>query len=172
MIVRDLVRYLLFALMLPLIVLLPAAGLETAIEPCEGSEPSIVVDTLNRTLWMCRGDRAEGEFRVSLGGGGVEKRMRGDKKTPLGEYTLGEPRPSENYLIFIPVGYPSDSQKEMGFSGGNIGIHGPHRDFLRLRKYSVDMDWTLGCIAVGADSEIEEIARWVQGQKAEQIFIR
>lgn len=165
-------RCILITLFLSLIALVPAGTHETSIEPCEGSASSIVVDTPNRTLWLCKGERAEMSFRVSLGTGGVEKRVRGDKKTPLGEYALGEPRPSEKYLIFIPVDYPSDSQKEIGFSGGNIGLHGPHRSFLRLGKHSVDADWTLGCIALGTDEEITHVSQWVGEQKSATIVIR
>jgi hypothetical protein len=33
------------------------------------------------------------------------------------------------------------------------------------------MDWTLGCIAVGTDAEIERVARWVKESKARRIII-
>jgi hypothetical protein len=33
-------------------------------------------------------------------------------------------------------------------------------------------DWTLGCIAVGSDAEIDAIAAWVNGRRVKRIIIR
>lgn len=149
---------------------LPCPG--TSPDPCDGYSTALLVDTVSHTMWMCQGNLAVKEYHVSLGRGGVDKRVKGDGKTPLGEYPLGLPRPSDRYGVFIPVGYPSPEQLSQGFSGGNIGIHGPHRRRLWLGEYAAKTDWTLGCIAVGTDDEIAEVARWVKAQKVDKIVIR
>ena len=106
---------------------------------------------------------------VALGSGGLDKRWEGDGKVPLGAYPLGAPRTSKAFHRFIPVGYPTPSQRRQGFSGGAIGIHGPSR--AHNGPLSTGMDWTLGCIAVGTDDEIDRVARWVKESKARRIII-
>ncbi len=63
--------------------------------------------------------------KVSLGRGGLEKSVQGDRKTPMGTYSIGAPRPSKRFFIFIPIGYPSEKQRVNGFTGGDVGVHGP-----------------------------------------------
>ena len=89
---------------------------------------------------------------------------KGDKKTPLGEYRLSPPRPSVSGVrTFIHVGYPTRNQRNKGYTGGAIGIHGPTRDG-RLRN-------TLGCISVKTNDEIDEIAQWVDDHRVRRISI-
>ncbi len=146
--------------------------LGSSIDPCDGYEAAIIVDTSNHTMLICRDGQSQGLYRVALGRGGVGKQSEGDRKTPIGDFELSSPRYSEQYRLFIPVGYPNDGQKSKGFSGGNIGIHGPHREFLWLGKDSADTDWTYGCIAVGTDEEIMEVGRWVNEQNITRIVIQ
>lgn len=141
-------------------------------EPCEGLNSSLIVDTKNHKMWLCQENKSVGEYEVELGSGGVEKRKKGDKKTPLGEYTIGTPRPSVRFGIFIPVGYPTKEQVSNGYSGSAIGVHGPTRAFKRLGSTTTRSDWTHGCIAVESDIAISEIAHWVKEQKVSKIIIR
>jgi murein L,D-transpeptidase YafK len=106
---------------------------------------------------------------VALGSGGLDKRWEGDGKVPLGSYPLGAPRASKAFHLFIPVGFPTPSQRRQGLSGGAIGVHGPSR--AHHGPLSTGMDWTLGCIAVGTDHEIERVARWVKESGAQRIII-
>ncbi len=103
---------------------------------------------------------------------GVGKRCVGDKKTPLGEYELGQPKQSGKFRFFIPIKYPNAEQSSKGYTGGNIGIHGPHRGSPWLGKDSAKVDWTHGCIAVGTDEDIIEVAQWVQDQGVKKVIIR
>ena len=100
---------------------------------------------------------------VGLGENGVGKTKQGDKKTPLGKYFLGRPRPSgSGFKTFIPVGYPTIKQKRKGYTGSAIGIHGPQRDWADWPPGTYGkQDWTLGCIAVGSDAEIDTITDWL-----------
>jgi len=122
---------------------------------------AVVVDVATRTLSLCEDGEARRVFPVALGIGGVGKRRQGDHRTPLGSYPLGAPRRSQQYGIFIPVGYPTPRQVKMGFSGTAVGIHGPSRAFVNGGRSNTDVDWTWGCIAVGSDPEIRAIATWV-----------
>ncbi len=149
---------------------LPRQG--ASFDPCDGYEATIIVDTSRHTMLLCRNSQTQGLHRVALGRGGLGKQAQGDGKTPIGDYELSPPRYSAQYRLFIPVGYPNNIQKSKGFSGGAIGIHGPHRKFLWLGKDSADADWTFGCIAVGTDEEIMEVGRWVNEQNISRIVIQ
>ena len=140
--------------------------------PCEGLHTSLLVDTKNHKMWLCQENKSVGEFEVALGKGGVDKRKRGDKKTPLGAYALGSPRPSDRFHTFIPVSYPTQEQVSNGYSGSTIGIHGPLRAFKRFGSMTTWYDWTSGCLAVGTDENISEIAQWIKEQKVNKIFIQ
>src|SRR4030042_2205532 len=117
-------------------------------EPCEGLDTSLIVDTKNHKIWLCQENKSVGEYEVELGSGGIEKRKKGDKKTPLGEYTLGYPRPSVRFGIFIPVGYPTQKQVSNGYFGRAIGVPGPTRAFKNLGSITTRSAGTHGCIGV------------------------
>ncbi len=97
-------------------------------------------------------------YRVSLGSAGVDKRAQGDRRTPLGTYTLGAPRPSARWGTFIPIGYPTDEQRRRGFTGSDVGIHGPERRLRWLGPINAWLDWTAGCVAVPDDRALARVA--------------
>jgi L,D-peptidoglycan transpeptidase YkuD (ErfK/YbiS/YcfS/YnhG family) len=140
--------------------------------PCQGRGTCLLVTTRQHRLWQCEQSRPVAEFAVALGSGGVGKRRQGDAKVPLGEYALGASRPSASFHTFIPVGYPTQLQRQRGYSGGDVGVHGPARGFEHLpSSANTSVDWTLGCIAVGSDAEIDRIAKWVQERRVHRIVI-
>jgi murein L,D-transpeptidase YafK len=98
---------------------------------------------------------------VALGRGGLDKRRRGDARTPLGTYAFGEPRRSPRFGTFIPIDYPTPEQVARGFTGGGLGVHGPPRGWKDPVAARV-LDWTTGCIATGTDQDVERIARFVR----------
>lgn len=140
--------------------------------PCAGRETLILIEKDRHILRLCRENRESGSFKVSFGRGGMDKQRKGDNRTPVGEYSLGTPRPSKRFGIFIPIGYPTPGQRRAGYTGGDIGIHGPDRRFAWLGRFTTLCDWTQGCIAVGSDEEISRIAEWVKEQKAGRVFIK
>ncbi len=144
---------------------LPAIAIGGEVVPCSSSQPQVVVTTKDHTLWLCEGDRLVGSFRVALGRGGINKRVKGDNKTPLGSYPLISPRPSSRFGTFIPVAYPTPEQQLRGFSGTDVGIHGPDRHFRWAGRLNVWFDWTAGCIALATDAEVQAVAAWVQERK-------
>jgi murein L,D-transpeptidase YafK len=141
-------------------------------DPCKGNCVSLVVAAGPHKLWLCKDDKIVKEFKIALGRGGVDKRKKGDDKTPIGEYPLGTPQPSHKFGIFIPIGYPTDEQRAKGFTGSDIGIHGPSRIFKWLGRITTWFDWTQGCIAVGTDYDIAEITRWIKEQKVSKVIIQ
>jgi L,D-peptidoglycan transpeptidase YkuD (ErfK/YbiS/YcfS/YnhG family) len=140
--------------------------------PCDSYGTTIIADTANDKLFLCFNDKLGAKYNIAIGRKGTGKKKQGDKKTPLGTYTLGKPRTSEKYHTFITVGYPTTSQKEQGYTGGAIGLHGPHKSFRWLGRLTAWFDWTQGCIAVGTVKEILEIAKWVSLNKPAHIHIK
>jgi murein L,D-transpeptidase YafK len=140
--------------------------------PCQGRTVSVVVETGPHKLSLCEDNKVVKEFKIALGRGGVDKRKRGDNKTPLGEYPLGIPQPSNKFGIFIPIGYPTNTQRAKGFTGSDIGIHGPSHIGKWLGRITTWFDWTQGCIAVGTDDDILEIARWTKEKQVRKIIIK
>lgn len=101
-------------------------------------------------------------YTVSFGRGGTDKHIQGDSRTPIGRYRLGAPRESERFFIFIPIGYPTAQQKAQGYTGGDVGLHGPI-DYLNwIGDLNTWVNWTDGCVAVANEYEISEIATWVR----------
>jgi murein L,D-transpeptidase YafK len=125
----------------------------------------VAVATREHALWLCQEGRPVARFRVALGRGGVDKREKGDARTPVGVYSLGEPRPSRRFGTFIPIGYPTPEQAARGFSGSDVGIHGPDRRKGWLRRATRWIDWTLGCIATATDDDLARVAAFVQERK-------
>ncbi len=138
---------------------------------CDADRTAIVVDTATRVLTLCEKGAAVATFPVAIGQNGVGKEREGDRKTPLGTYTLGAPRPSKGYGTFIPIGFPTREQKENGVTGGAIGIHGPERRLRALGSLAVTFGWTYGCVAVSSDVEMRSIVRWM-GRRSLSIEIR
>lgn len=126
--------------------------------PCRDKVTEVVVLTAPHRMVLCNRGSAEAEYQVDLGSGGIGKQKRGDAKTPLGVYPLAAPRHSDSFHTFIYVGYPTVDQRKQGFTGSDIGIHGPWRG----GPAALRTDWTLGCIAVGTDAEIDAVAAWVK----------
>jgi murein L,D-transpeptidase YafK len=140
-------------------------------KPCVESYQYIEVIASESELFLCENGRALKTFKVSLDRGGLEKKMQGDGKTPIGNYSLGIPRSSNRFFVFIPIGYPNEKQKVQGFTGSDVGLHGPIRDLSWLGKLNTWINWTNGCVAVGSEHEIFEISDWVKSNQGATISI-
>jgi murein L,D-transpeptidase YafK len=139
---------------------------------CNGKETSIYVNTTERKLYVCNDSKTVQKFDVSLGSGGVGKTKLGDRKTPLGQYWLGKPRKSrKKYHTFIHIGYPSIEQQAAGYSGGDVGIHGPPRKWKNAGKRNTKKNWGAGCVVVGSDKEITQIKNHVNKYKIKNIIL-
>jgi hypothetical protein len=132
---------------------------------CPEAGPAIAVITRKRELWLCSDGSPTARFEVALGQGGLDKRKKGDRRTPLGTYSLGTPRLSGRFGVFIPIVYPTPEQAAQGLTGGDVGIHGPPRKLPEPEYPTTAFDWTLGCVATGTDADIEVIATFVRDRK-------
>ncbi len=150
-----------------LLVLL-AAGTAGAMEidqsraTCPPSGDVVAVFTRKRELWLCREGVETARVRIALGRGGNGKSRHGDRRTPLGDYAMGSPRPSSQYGTFIPIAYPTPEQARRGHTGQDVGIHGPPRGLEEPDYPTTAVDWTLGCIATGTDADVEAVAAFVR----------
>jgi len=139
---------------------------------CAAPDARVVVDLGSHTLALCEKDKARGTYAVRLGRGGTGKTREGDGKTPVGTYALGEPRPSKRYGTFIPIGFPTEEQKKMGYTGSAVGVHGPARAVRWLGSLVNTFDSSDGCVGVARDAEILEIANWVRATSVRTIELR
>jgi murein L,D-transpeptidase YafK len=139
---------------------------------CSAPDSRVVVELKTHSLALCEKDNMVGLFDVRLGQGGIGKTREGDGKTPIGAYPLGDPRPSKRFGTFIPIGFPTEEQKKMGYSGSAVGVHGPPRWAKWLGSLVNTFDLSDGCVGVARDSEIEQIANWVRAASARTIELR
>ncbi len=141
-------------------------------DPCIDQGTSVVADTGSQILFLCKDGKTVKDFDFAMGWSGTGKRKEGDEKTPLGVYSLASPRRSgDGFYKFVGVGYPTAQQKEKGYTGSAVGIHGPSRWGRCLGFLNATFNWTNGCLAVMSDNQIDEIASFVTTNKAKRIVI-
>jgi murein L,D-transpeptidase YafK len=129
------------------------------------------VQSIKRTLKICDNGKVISKYKISIGRAGIEKRIAGDKKTPTGLYELSSPRKSNKFGIFIPIQYPTIQQSAAGYTGKDVGIHGPFQLLHWLGSINTWFNWTQGCIAVANNNQISFIAKWVETHPKAKVFI-
>ncbi|WP_459870150.1 L,D-transpeptidase family protein [Halomonas shantousis] len=147
----------------------------------------LLVDDKTSTLHVYRGEKEIEHFHpVSLGRGGASRlRVRGDNKTPTGEFRINWINRDSRFHIFLGLDYPTlanareaqnagimsneefdrylSDYRRLGVPpqntvlGGNIGIHGIGEGDPSFHK---KFNWTQGCVAV-TNEQIEQLADWV-----------
>lgn len=141
--------------------------------PWAADEPYFVVARLScRTLDVYRRGRRIRTYEAVFGMGGAGKRWEGDRRTPLGLYTITRKMPHPRWEYFLGLDYPNASDRlrweeaveanevpEDGDGdpigpGGQIGIHGTDKPDDNRRG----VDWTWGCISVD-NRAIEDLVR-------------
>ena len=131
----------------------------------------INVHTKNRILNICKHGTVIKTFKVALGNNGVGKRQAGDNKTPIGLYRLAHPRNSNQFKVFIPILYPTTKQLAAGYTGRDVGIHGPMQSSSLFGWLNNLPSATRGCIAVGKNNHIEYVANWVKANPGTKVLI-
>jgi murein L,D-transpeptidase YafK len=152
--------------------LLLSARVVFATETCQATDRRLVVLTAEQRLLLCDRKQLVGSFDVHLGRGGAGKTRQGDNKVPIGVYPLGQPRKSEKFWVFIPIGYPTPEQRKKGYTGKDVGVHGPHRHLRWLGPLTNTVSSTQGCIGLGKNGHIEKVSAWVRSRKVTTIEIR
>jgi len=135
---------------------------------CPPTGAVMVVDTARHRLVLCEGGAAVRNYDVATGANGPAPKRVGWAQTPLGTFTLTQPRASRQFHVFIPLANPDPKR----FSAWAIGVHGPQRGWENAGHVNVESDWTLGCVAVASDAEIDAIAAWVREKRARRIEVR
>ena len=149
----------------------PAAGAAVADEetlPWAEKEPIFVVVRQScRTLDVYRYGKRIRSYPAVFGQGGTPKLTEGDRRTPVGLYSIIAKHPHERWHHFFLLDYPNASDvyhlqeaKAAGEvdagadTGGSVGIHGTDKPDKNARG----VDWTWGCVSVDNDA-IEELNR-------------
>jgi len=153
-----------------LMIFASAGGLTEALPAAAGdivSADHVVVHKSARRLYLYRGSRLLGEYKVALGLNptGTKERER-DFRTPEGHYFLARRNTRSDYFLSIQVSYPSKidelrARKNHWAPGGSIMIHGLPNAPKHPAAYYASNDWTDGCIAL-SNSDMVEV--WLRTQ--------
>ena len=147
----------------------------------------LAVDTDKLSLAVMQGDQPLKVFEnIAIGSNGPTMvKHRGDEKTPLGEFTITQVKPSARFKLFMALSYPNLDHTERAFQeqrinvkeyktltydlkhgrppsqntslGGQLGIHGVGSGDMKIHE---SVNWTNGCIALTND-QLQELASWV-----------
>lgn len=101
------------------------------------------------------------DYYMTIGRNGTDKRVEGDKKTPVGVYTISQHLPRERLTDFygagaFPLDYPNDWDQLHGRGGHGIWLHGtPSNTYSRPPRASD------GCVVV-TNPDLNELGRYIQ----------
>ncbi len=129
------------------------------------SRHAIAVDTSRARLYLfensARGLRLVADYYISVGKAGIDKRVEGDERTPLGVYYITsnlDPRtlPDLYGSGALPINYPNALDIKRGQTGSGIWLHGsPSDQFARAPLASE------GCVVL-SNPDMEHLLRTVQ----------
>ena len=148
----------------------------------------ILVDTNNAALTIMDGEKVIVRLEdISVGRSGItDLHIKGDDKTPRGDYRIARINRESRFRTFFEINYPTIkhaqrameqglidkktytkikiSQQAYGHSpqntklGGHLGIHGLGAGSPELHEM---FNWTNGCIAL-TNQQIDQLDLWVQ----------
>lgn len=138
----------------------------------------IVVEKEIRVLSLYLGDHLLKEYGVSLSVKPEgDKEVRGDLKTPEGEFYVALKNPNSSYHLSLLISYPNIEDAERGLESGLINQYQHDRIVNKINSCEVppqgtilgnsltihgggggpdEFDWTWGCVAVD-NNEMDEI---------------
>ena len=124
---------------------------------------ALLIDTSRSRLFVYANDlgrpRYVADFYISLGKNGIEKRVEGDQKTPIGIYTL---LPMKDKLPEFygpgayPLTYPNEWDRMNGRSGHGIWIHGTPSETYARPPWATD-----GCVVL-TNEDLARVRRYVE----------
>jgi hypothetical protein len=139
------------------------------------SDPKIYVLKEERRLWLIQDKTLVRDYHIGLGPSPRgDKYLRGDGRTPEGEFFVCSKNSSSHYYKSLGISYPSPRNAENALSCGMISYNDycsikQANDAMKLPPSNTalggmvmihgggcHMDWTLGCIAV-QNSAIDEL---------------
>ena len=145
------------------VMLTTLAGCSSKFRHYNGPEVTrVLIYKESRTMYLMHHDEVLKTYDVGLGFEPLgHKEIRGDGKTPEGDYRVDRRNPNSEFHLSIGINYPNAEDRAYAKSigkdpGGDIFIHG------RPWKYRKGgADWTAGCVAV-TNSEMEEVYSMVK----------
>lgn len=124
----------------------------------------ILVDTTRSRLFLYENafpqPRLVTDFYVSQGKMGAVKVREGDKRTPIGVYTITELLPKEKLTDFygpmaLPIDYPNSWDKRLGKTGYGIWLHGMPKNYVSRPPKASD-----GCVVL-ANQDLLALKKFV-----------
>jgi murein L,D-transpeptidase YafK len=125
----------------------------------------VVVRQSCRTLDVYRFGKRIRSYPAVFGQGGTPKVHEGDRRTPIGLYSVLAKYPHPKWRYFFLIDYPNGSDvfrydqanvagelPQGAGIGGSVGIHGTDKPDLNRRG----VDWTWGCVSLDNDA-IEDL---------------
>lgn len=112
----------------------------------------ILIDTSRSRLFLYENSfphpRLVTDFYISQGKRGAVKNREGDKRTPIGVYTITELLPKEKLTDFygpiaLPIDYPNAWDKRLGKTGYGIWLHGMPEEYVSRPPKDSD-----GCVVL------------------------
>ena len=142
----------------------PASYLPTSLLQLSSKQThALLIDTSRSRLFVYANDlgrpRYVADFYISLGKNGIEKRVEGDQKTPIGIYTL---LPMKDKLPEFygpgayPLTYPNEWDRMNGRSGHGIWIHGTPSETYARPPWATD-----GCVVL-TNEDLARVRRYVE----------
>lgn len=151
------------AVVLVTVMLTGLAGCSSKFKSYNGPEVTrILIYKESRTMYLMHNEDVLKAYDVGLGFTPEgHKTVRGDGRTPEGDYRVDRRNPNSEFHLSIGINYPNADDvayaKSIGKNpGGDIFIHGRPWEY---RKGGVD--WTAGCVAV-TNNQMEDIYSMVK----------
>ena len=139
------------------------------------THPKIYVLKADRRLWLVQDKTLVRDYHVALGPSPRgDKYLRGDGRTPEGDFYVCSKNASSHYYKSLGISYPDPSHAQSALSCGMIS----HNDYCSIKQANDAMkmppantalggqvmihgggcyaDWTLGCVAL-QNSAIDEL---------------
>ena len=145
------------------VMLTTLAGCSSKFRHYNGPEVTrVLIYKESRTMYLMHHEEVLKTYNVGLGFEPLgHKEIRGDGKTPEGDYRVDRRNPNSEFHLSIGINYPNAEDRAYAKSigkdpGGDIFIHGRPWKYRKGGK-----DWTAGCVAV-TNSEMEEVYSMVK----------
>lgn len=126
---------------------------------------ALLADTSRARLYLFENvdgePRLKSDFYMTIGKNGSDKRVEGDKRTPIGVYQITEQLPRAGLADLygdgaFPLNYPNEWDKQQKRGGHGIWLHGvPSNTYSRPPRSSD------GCIVV-ANPDLKELSHWIK----------
>lgn len=105
--------------------------------------------------------RLKRDYYMTIGRNGTEKRVEGDKRTPVGVYQIVKQLPRAQLADLygtgaFPLNYPNTWDQARGHGGHGIWLHGVPSD-----TYSRPPRSSEGCVVV-TNPDLNELSQWIQ----------